>query len=427
MMWPAIEVAISAFDIYIIASFYYRRLQKRASVRAIVLFSAVCVLCHYGIHHFSLPAFLSIIFSTAVCFLITLLFDAAWRQRLFYPMIITSLEIIAEIAAGLLLGGLCRMAVDEITANPHSIEYMVGAITAKLVFFVFVRILCRLHVMNDSTLPLRHWLLIMMVPVTSVAVCLGLAFGADSCIMRDPIAPFLILAGMLGVNVWSFVLYDELSAQSKALVEHERAKYHMEADRRRYDAMISQSKEFAAMLHDTEKHCGAVYDLLALGDSSAAMRYIENMHASDRENNSSSNAAVNTVLRRKTEEAEQSGIAVTCNFEAAPALPIDEVSLCLILGNALDNAIEACRKLPEGRNRLIEIDVRCQNDRLTIRVANTSGPVEIVGNTCVTTKSDTMLHGYGLKNIQKAVTENGGNSVIRYEDGMFILSVIFLL
>lgn len=71
--------------------------------------------------------------------------------------------------------------------------------------------------------------------------------------------------------------------------------------------------------------------------------------------------------------------------------------------------------------------MRYENERLTIRVANTSGPVAIVNNTCPTTKSDTMLHGYGLRNIQKAVTENGGNSVIRYEEGMFILSAIFLL
>lgn len=431
MMWHAIEAAISAFDIYIIASFYYRRLEKQASFRAVLLVSAACAVCQYGALLLRLSAYLNIAASLFICFIMSLMFHASWKQRLFYPMIITSLGIVAELTAGLLLGGLCRMAVDKITANPYSIEYLVGAITAKLVFFIFIRILCRLHVMNDSTLPLRHWLLIMMVSVTSVAVCLGLAFSADRYIVRDPVAPFLILAGVLGVNVWSFVMYDELSAQSKALVEHERAKYHMESDLRKYDAMISQSKEYAAILHDTQKHCGAVYDLLVSGDSSAAIRYIENMRASGAmrsgENDSSSNAAVNTVLRRKKEDAEQFGIEVTCNFEAAPALPIDEVTLCLILGNALDNAIEACRKLPEGRNRLIEIDVRYQNDRLTIRVANTSEQVEIGNNACPTTKSDTMLHGYGLRNIQKAVAENGGNSVIRYKDGMFILSVIFLL
>jgi len=102
-------------------------------------------------------------------------------------------------------------------------------------------------------------------------------------------------------------------------------------------------------------------------------------------------------------------------------------AVALALGNALDNAIEACRKLPEGEKRLIEIDVRYQNDRLTIRVANTSKPVEIINNACATTKSNTIIHGYGLPNIQKAVAENGGNSVIRCEGGMFILSVIFLL
>jgi len=431
MMLQIIEIAISAFDIYVIATFYYRRLEKQMHVRAIVLCSAACAALQYGMLLLRLPAYLNIACSVAICFLISLMFHASYKQRLFYPMVITSLGIVAEITAGLLLSVLCRMTVNEITAAPHDVKYLVGSITARLVFFIFVRVLCRLHVMNDSTLPFRYWLLIMMVPVTSVAVCCGLAFSADRYIISDPVAPFLILAGILGVNVLAFIMYDELSAQSKALVEHERAKYRMEADRRQYEAMISQSREFASLLHDMQKHYGAVYDLLAAGDSPAAMRYIKNMHASgamrNRENGLSSNAAVNTVLRRKIDEAEQYNIEVKSNFEAEAALPIDEVSLCLILGNALDNAIEACRKLTEGEKRLIEIDVRYQNERLTIRVANTSKPVEIVNNTCATTKSNSMLHGYGLPNIQKAVAENGGNSVIRYEGGMFILSVIFLL
>ena len=431
MMLQIIEIAISAFDIYVIATFYYRRLEKQVSVRAIVLCSAACAALQYGMLLLRLPAYLNIASSVAVCFLMALMFHASWKQRLFYPLVITSLGIVAEMAAGFLLSALCRMTVNEIIATPHDVKYLVGSITAKLVFFIFVRVLCRLHVMNDSTLPLRHWLLIMMVPVTSVAVCCGLAFSADRYIISDPAAPFLFLAGILGVNVLAFIMYDELSVQSKALVEHERAKYRMEADRRRYEDMITQSRELAATLHDTQKHCGAVYDLLAAGDSPAAMRYIENMHTSgamrNRENGSSSNAVVSTILRRKTDEAGQYGIEVTCNFEAASPLPIDEVSLCLILGNALDNAIEACRKLPECDKRLIEIDVRYQNDRLTIRVANASKPVEIINNACATTKRNTILHGYGLPNIQKAVAENGGNSVIRCEGGMFILSVIFLL
>ena len=323
------------------------------------------------------------------------------------------------------------MAVSAITANPHSTEYLIGNVTSKFIFFVFVRVLCQMHVMNDSSLPLRHWLLIMTVLVTSISVCFGLAFSSVDYIVKNPIAPFLILLGILGVNALTFILYDELSAQSKDLIEHERAKNHLESDLRQYSAVVSQSKEFASLLHDTRKHRQTVHDLLAAGDSSAALRYMTSLlvpgsllyHDAIDKNN----PAVDTILSRKISEAEQSGIKVTCRYEVKSVLPVDEVRLCLILGNALDNAIEVCKKLPDGRDKLIEIDVQCQNSRLTMRIANTSEPVEIINNTCATTKRNHVQHGYGLPNIQKAVAENGGNSVIRYDDGMFILSIIFLL
>jgi len=93
----------------------------------------------------------------------------------------------------------------------------------------------------------------------------------------------------------------------------------------------------------------------------------------------------------------------------------------------MDNAIEACRKLPEDIYRRIEIEVRYKNNRLAIRISNTSELVEIIDNHCVTTKQDKLLHGYGLSNIQKIVDENNGNMVLQYKDSMFKMSIIFLL
>ena len=431
MMILFFEAAVTAFDMYVITTFLYRRLMKRVPIQAVILASVFCATCQYAIFHYNLPVYINILSSATFCFILSLMFNASWPQRLLYPLVITSLEIISEITAGILLSGLSGLTASEIVAASDNMLFQTGHVISKLIFFIFIRILYRLHVMNDSMLPPRQWLMIMAVPVTSLAVSFGLAFSAESYIINNPIAPLLILAGMLGINALSFLMYDELSLQSKNIVEHERAKNRMELDLRRYETMIAQSKEFAALLHDTRKHHDTVYDLLISGDLSAALSYMEALCASGSaypsENATMPNAAALMVLRRKTDEAIQNGIEVITNYEVAPVLPIDEISLCLILGNALDNAIEACRHLAKGEKKLIEIDMRYENSRLTIRIVNTSKPVKIRNNTCVTTKNNSLVHGYGLPNILKTVTEKGGNSVIRYENGMFILSLIFLL
>ena len=312
MMWLAIDAAISAFDMYVITSFYYNRLEKRVSFRLMATFSVICAAGQYVLHNLGFPEHFFILSSAAVCFIITLAFHASWKQRLFYPMLITVLEIVAELAAGLILSGVLGVTVNEITIEPKSAEYLIGMLTAKLIFFIFIRGLCRLYVMNDIMLPRRHWLLIMLSPVISVAICVGLAFSSQDHIMSDPIAPFLILAGILGINVLTFSVYDILSTQSKRLVEHERARNRMTADLRRYEAMVTQSREIAALLHDSRKHRDTVYDLLAAGNASAALSYVKALRPADftlerKEDIDSHNPAVETILHRKTDEAVQPG------------------------------------------------------------------------------------------------------------------------
>lgn len=429
MMWHMVEAAVSIFDIHVITTFYYHRLEERVSLQIILLGAAFYALLNYGLIRSDISEVAMVLSSVLLCFATTFLFYATWKQRLFYPIVIVSLGIIAEMISVMMLRVITGLTLNEISAAPFSGEYLAGNITARLLFFIFVRIMYRLHVTNDQPLPLRQWLIIMAVPITSIGVCLGLALSTDGYSMEDHvITPFLILTSMLGINVLSFTLYDELSVQAIALVEHERAKNRMEADVHRYKAMISQGKELAALLHDTRKHNDTLYELLDSGNHSAALSYIERLCSIDaKQNPSTSNAAVLALLRHKIKEAAENAIEVTSNYDADLVLPIDEISLCLILGNALDNAIEACSLLPPEKKRLIEIDIRYRCDRLTLRVANTSNPVKIVNNSCKTTKCNKMLHGYGPLNIQKAVAENGGNSVICYTDGMFILSIIFLL
>jgi len=239
------------------------------------------------------------------------------------------------------------------------------------------------------------------------------------------------MTGILGTNMLFFFIYDELVAQSKKFIENERAKNRMQSDLRQYNSIIFQNKELAALLHDMQRHRETVRDLIAAGEGKAAVNYIDKLVATEMSLYdimiTQHNPAVDMLLRRKISEAVHHEITVNCDYEAESAIPIDDVSLCLIFGNALENAIEACQKMPNGKCKLIEIHVLYKNDRLVIRIANTSEPVNIIDNSCVTNKRNKLMHGYGLSNIQKIVEEKGGNSVIQYENGMFIMSIIFLL
>ena len=83
--------------------------------------------------------------------------------------------------------------------------------------------------------------------------------------------------------------------------------------------------------------------------------------------------------------------------------------LCAILGNVLDNAIEACTKVKEKDDRKVRLIIRRIQQMLVIKVENTydQKPVVINGN-YKTSKNDGGLHGWGIKSAQTAAEKYDG-------------------
>ena len=100
-------------------------------------------------------------------------------------------------------------------------------------------------------------------------------------------------------------------------------------------------------------------------------------------------------------------------------LDLDAVDLCVIFGNALDNAIEACEKLEN--HRMINISAIYDDNQLICKIANTA----LQGTSNLqTTKADKENHGFGLDNIKQALSKYNHVVKIEHADNEFVLSFI---
>ena len=437
MMWRVSESAVALFSLFAIVTFYGKHMARRLSLFWMGAASALYVACQYLAAAYGMPGWLQAALLCAACLGLAFSFSTGWKQRALYAAAIAALLLMTEAVAGALVGRLGGMLTpgmpmdSEAGAGSFNMIYIIGVLLARLLALIAIRAHCYLGSKRDCEFPLRHWLAIMLVPLMGIAVCLGLALASGSYLIRHPAASALVVAGIAGTNMLAFTIYDELLAKSKKLVENERSRSRLESDARQYGSVVSHFREFAALLHDSRRHRETVYGLISAGESEAAMRYLEDLLASSPPLYGDAvirgSPALDALLRRKIAEAEGCGIEVLCDCDMEGVMPVDEVSLCLIFGNALDNAIESCRKLPEGRERRIEVGARHGGGRLTVRIANTSDYVKVENGAAASTKRDPAMHGHGLPNIRRTVERNGGNSVAKYEDGMFILSIIFLL
>ena len=132
------------------------------------------------------------------------------------------------------------------------------------------------------------------------------------------------------------------------------------------------------------------------------------------------NAYLDIILRDKMRLAKESRIDVQAEVEFSKGKFIDGLDISTIFGNAWDNAMEACMKLPEEQ-RFITVRAGVRNQFLIVKFENSAKESDLE---IPTTKADTFMHGFGKKNIQKAVEKYQGSCQWDYTEGIYSLSIL---
>ncbi len=176
--------------------------------------------------------------------------------------------------------------------------------------------------------------------------------------------------------------------------------------------------------HDYRNHIQNMKN--RLGDDSAGLeRYLDEL-ADDLTQADTSlktgNVMADAVLGSKLSVAKQNGIRLNVKAHIPEGLPLTDVELCSVLGNLLDNAAEACGKLPEGE-RFIRIYIDRFKGQFYLSVQNSSPAVDRGRNGFRTTKATTeglgRTHGFGLFRIDRIAKKYGGYVNRQYEEGIF--------
>lgn len=139
------------------------------------------------------------------------------------------------------------------------------------------------------------------------------------------------------------------------------------------------------------------------------------------------NVMVDAILNSKLSLIKSKGISVNAKATIPGELRISEIDLCVIIGNLLDNAMEACLRQGEGEERFIRVYIGILKKQLYICVTNSvGGEVKKVGKVYVSTKnSDT--HGFGLMRIDRLVSKYDGYVNRQNEEGAFATEVMLPL
>ena len=188
-----------------------------------------------------------------------------------------------------------------------------------------------------------------------------------------------------------------------------------------YQGLRQQETQVRRLRHDLRNHLTAVRGFLEQGDEQGAIGYLDQIAGSPALRGTRrlcENEAANAVLTAKAEAMEREGVAADFAVSLPRDLPVADMDLCALLGNALDNAIEGSRGAGERR-----ITIRCKADKglFMLRVENTLGGA--VQPDLATTKTDKAAHGFGIPGMREIAERYGGTLDAGVRDNGFELVV----
>ncbi|HBO61670.1 MAG TPA: hypothetical protein DD645_03155 [Olsenella sp.] len=135
---------------------------------------------------------------------------------------------------------------------------------------------------------------------------------------------------------------------------------------------------------------------------------------------------LNVILTEKSLYCQRNCIQLACIADGSVLSFMDVSDLYVLLGNLVDNAIEAALKVDDLARRYVRLDVRSRGGFVLIDVENCfEGTVELKDGLPKTTKGDTASHGFGMLSVSQIVKRYDGEMSISCDDGIFAVSIIF--
>ena len=211
------------------------------------------------------------------------------------------------------------------------------------------------------------------------------------------------------------MIFDKLIAKKVAAFESEILQKH-------YEEVENMYAKMRGWRHDYRHHIQTMKVHAANGEYEEISRYLD-MLDDDLTNVETviktGNRMADAILNSKLSIAAKNGITVKAEAKIPVSLRVSELDLCIIIGNLLDNAIDACMELPVEK-RLIRIYMEMKGNFLYLALTNTSGGKK--KKNFRSTKG--AGHGFGISRMDAVVEKYGGYITRASEDEAFSTEVL---
>ena len=349
----------------------------------------------------------------------------AWKRFLFTVLLVL-LFVLSELATGLILSAFSNVSVEQLSGD--NLYYMQLVLISKLVVFIIIKIIGSFSIKSEVKVAGYIYLPLITLHVATFLVIYVLSvftfrFRVENLLGISIITVVLLIIG----NILVFYLYEYQLKIIEKQKQEQMLKQQLEYKAEYYKELSRRQQITNKTMHNLKNQLFALREVLK-NDTESGTDMIDAIFSEIMSSYSikfTGIEAVDALITSKLQIMQEKDIHFSNSAYISEKGCPDIMDFCILLGNLLDNAIEANDKVPYEK-RYINLNITQQQDYLSIAVGNSiSESVKIEKNKILSTKKYKELHGFGLKSVNEIVKKYNGKCTFRQKEGEF--EVIIML
>ena len=427
-LWTAFELAINAMEAVLFVWFTYTSLPKKP----IKIHKAIPLIIS-GISVFSLITFFNyfrsfegiggLLYSAVLFILSVLCLQGTLLQKILVSLIPNVCILLSSVLVSNSLSGMFKTSVSEMWSE-ITVCRLVFVLLANVIFALLLYVIRAPFAKGNVKLQKSEWLQIIAVAVISIFmfVCVyNIVFKGIATERRIFVA--LLILGIVLINAVTYFLLVNLSRKHAVSVENQLLRQQHEFESGATQKLLNQYDKLQKQRHDFKNNLTVIRSLCADDKPEQAIEYIDNyfaLHKNSMKLIATDNDFVNAIVNSKLALAFEKGVNARVNTSKHIS-GIDDIELCSLLSNLLDNAITAAAQCPHGE---LELQIESSSQGVDIFVKNSViAPVMNSNPDLKTTKPDKKRHGYGNAIIRDITRKYHGIIDCYDDDGFFCTNV----
>lgn len=405
------NILLSTFAVYLLISYFGIFFVQRKNKGVLSIGLTIFIIWQFVISFpISLPVYINIIITVLITLVaVTIIYEGIWWNRCVFVIVFNAIWMLMETLCNYILVIYCEK---------YAIIQPVGSLVSKTFFLIVIIALKKVFTSTEiKEMPVRYSIMLVLIPIGSIYIMnniflLGFAVNSNHTCFDSAIAAVILL----GMNILIFYIYVKLSDDLQLRCMTSVYEQQLELCERHQQEREISTMQLRDVKHNMKNNLISILAYAENKDYEKMIEFIQEIMSESgmtiKTISNSGNIVVDSLVGYWYAISQKKGIEFIVDICIPMTMPFKGADLCLILGNLLENAVEAAQKAND--KKYIKIKMKYDKGNLLMFVVNSykGQLIKTKNGRLKSTKFDVRNHGIGLLSVCRAAAKYHGTVVI---------------